>query len=685
MKHLYKAFAAAAVATGICLGINSCTDPLKVGNLFLEKAPGGTVTADTVFTNAEYTRQFLNGIYAQQYYALPTNSTNSPPQCRNYWKGLPDALSDTYHLFFANTIVNNKYYTGALTSSYESNGNGSIYPFLNEYIWENVRNCYILLERIDGNPDPGLDTAEKERMKDEARCLLASTYFTAFRFYGGMPIIEGTFSGSDSEYSLPRGSVEETVGFMVGLLDTVIKGNRLVWSYAGTPAAASETGRWTIASAMALKCKILQFAASPLFNDTRPYFDGRYSMADSAPVWYGNYDQRRWEAFRDACKAFIDRNAAEGNPYRMVEPAGTTQEDYAYAFRSAYMLQDSPEVIMGIRVHRNADGNDYGWINLRDNSRMSYCPTQEYVEMFPWADGTPFDWDRTEAAAAAPFEVKGIRIEGLDNMFIKGDKVAGQQMLQDRRYTRDPRLYETVAVNGQLMTIDWGSGRRSGANYETWVGGSTALQHPVNQDNHYGSGYRNLKYYAGEAFRRKYPQWVWLSLSEIYLGYAEAIAQSGGSLPEAVAYIDLVRARTGLKGLAECNPGKNLLSDKDALIEEILRERACEFALNDSRYFDMIRYKRADLFEHKLHRLLIYRLDENGKRVETKWYDDRAKAAEGSFNWYEPSHFEYERAEITNLPRIWWTQGYDPKWYLTPFPLTEINKGYGLIQNPGWE
>jgi hypothetical protein len=24
------------------------------------------------------------------------------------------------------------------------------------------------------------------------------------------------------------------------------------------------------------------------------------------------------------------------------------------------------------------------------------------------------------------------------------------------------------------------------------------------------------------------------------------------------------------------------------------------------------------------------------------------------------------------------------KWFLFPMPITEINKGYGLIQNPGW-
>ena len=677
MKHISKVILAVAAIFAAGFASHSCTDPLKFGNAFLEKAPGGTVTADTVFTNAEYTRQFLAGIYNKQYYALPTNSTNNPPQCLNYWKGMPEALSDNFQLFFQNTIVGNKYYTGALTSSIDGKNNGNIYPYLNEYIWQNVRNCYILLEKIDDVP--GLDAAEKERMKDEARCLLANTYFVPFRFYGGLPIVTGTFQGNESEYNYPRASVEKTVDFMVGLLDEVISGGHLPWGYPGTSDAASETGRWTIGGAMALKCKILQFAASPLFNSDKPYWDGVYTMEDSSPAWYGNYDVARWQRFRKACEDFINKMNANPEVYHLVKPAGNTFEDYRYAFRSSYLLQGSPEVIMSVRVHKNAKGNDYGWVNLRTNARYSYCPTQEYVEMFPWADGTPFDWDETAAAGK------------LDQMFVTGDRIPGKQMLQNRVYTRDPRLYETVAVNGALQTINWGNGKTSGANYELWLGGTTAGNTPVTQDSHYGTGYRYLKYYAGEAYVGKFPHWVSLSVPEIYLGYAEALAQTG-DLPTAIKYIDAVRARVGLGGLEECNPGKNLTTDKDALIKEILRERACEFAFQDSRYFDMIRYKlRAD-FEKTLHRLVIHRLvEKDGQWVvsDGQWYKKCfGKVTDPTDpDFYEPTHFSYEKLPITVGSRIWWDKergGFDPKWYLQPFPITELNKKYGLEQNPGW-
>ena len=669
------------------ISMNSCTDQIKFGNDFLEKAPGGTVTADTVFTNAEYTRRFLSAIYAMQYHPMPSSSTNSPPQCRNYWKGMVEALGDTYHLFFSGTIVFDKYYTGALTSQTDGNNNGNIHPFLNEFIWENVRRCYTLIENIDRVPAEDMDASEKARLSDEARCLLVNTYFTAFRHYGGLPIIEATFSGSESEYNLPRASVDECVKFMVGILDQVIASKNIPWAYTGAQ-AASETGRWTIAGAMALKIKILQFAASPLFNDNEPYYGTQYTLEDPSVSWYGNYDKARWTAVKKACEDFFTAMAAGGH-YQLVTPSAQTQEAYAYAYRSAYMLQSSTEVVHSVRQSDKAHSNDYGFYNLswgskadgsKGNTRFSYSPTQEFVEMFPWADGTPFDWDELEAGK----KVLNGEALTMDNMFIKGERNPSAQMLANRKYTRDPRLYETVAVNGALVGTDWANGKRSGQNYELWVGGTLAGNGPVAQNNMYPTGYRNLKYVVGESFRRKHAQWVALPLSDVYLTYAEALLQADSDNAKAIELVDAIRARVGLGGLAECNPDKNLLSDDAALLEEILRERAIELSYQEARYFDMIRYKRTDLFERTLHRLLIYR-QVDGKDSQTQWYNsDRTKAAEGSELWYEPSHFRYEKQPITVGARKWWTDGFDPKWYLQPFPITEINKGYGLTQNAGW-
>ena len=587
----------AAVAT---LGMVSCTDEIKFGNAFLEKAPGGTVTADEVFSNPEYTRNFLASIYSTQYYNLPTNSTNAAPQCQNYWKGMPDALGDDFHLFFNNTTVFSKYYAGALSSAIDDKKNGNIYPYTNEFIWENVRHSWMLIERINEVPD--MSDAEKARIADEARCLLAYTYFIAFRWYGGLPIIRQSFIGSESSYDLPRRSVESTVNFMLELLDTAIANKALPWAYTGAE-AQSETGHWTLAGAMALKCKVLAFAASPLFNDLQPYYQGKYTLENEADTcaWYGGSKPELWTKLKGACDDFFTQMRSQGH-YQLIKPAGNTQEDYRYAYRSGYILENSTEILHSVRRSKNASGNDYGWFNLgfgsavdgsKTNGRYAYCPTQEYVEMFPWADGTPFDWEKAEKEGR------------LDNMFIQGDTVKGKQQLQNIRYTRDPRLYETAVVNGARQAVNWGDGRASGNNWETWVGGTNAKQDPKTNSGIYATGYRMLKYLVGSVMNRKFPQWNAIMLSDIYLTYAEAIVQTRGSFTEAIDYVDAVRARVGLKGLVECNPDKDLTSNKENLLAEIMRERACELAFQNERYFDLIRYKRADLLERPLHGLRI--------------------------------------------------------------------------------
>ena len=168
------------------------------------------------------------------------------------------------------------------------------------------------------------------------------------------------------------------------------------------------------------------------------------------------------------------------------------------------------------------------------------------------------------------------------SVFVKGDTIATKQELQHRTYTRDPRLYETVMVNGDLETSSLNSGTMSGNNFELWDGGSRALTGPATQSGYFATGYGNNKYITGtnNVYLRAQPQWVVLSLNDFYLTYAEALLQADDNFTGALQYVDKIRARVGLKGLVECNPDKDLTSNKTNLLNEILRERVCEGRYN---------------------------------------------------------------------------------------------------------
>lgn len=677
MKLNNKFFIGAVVAFAASIGFSSCTDNIAFGNSFLEKAPGSTATEDTVFNNPEYTRQFLAGIYTLQYYGLPWRSSNDAPQSANYFNGQVEALSDCFHLPFSGCTIWTQYYQGSYNASAASTV-GGVYGFRKENVWVLVHRAYELIENI--NRVPNMDQDEKNRLVAESKCLIASAYFNMFRHYGGLPLVTGTYSYTAGDtYTVPRATVEKTVNYMVSLLDDAAKTSSLPWAYNSND-ASSETGHWTKAGAMALKCKILQFAASPLFNSDKGYYGNTTDAEKDNLVWYGGYDRSRWTACKNACKDFFDALAANGT-YKLVQPTANTQEAYRYAYRSAYWDQGSPEILHSVRVSNSQKDSKYQWLYLRGNDRLAYCLTEEYAEMFPWADGKPFDFNAAKSAGK------------LDQMFVKGDTVKNQQMLQHRTYTRDPRLYETADVNGALQVVNDANGNTSGANYEIWVGGTQAGTGLKTGTGCYATGYRINKYVVGDIMYSSshYPQWDVLRLSDIYLVYAEALLQSDDDNVDAIKYVDDVRSRVGLKGLVQCNPTKDLTTNKANLLDEIMRERACELGFEDTRYFDMVRYKRADLFSKTLHGLRIYRLVKNAntgvwERSETQWYNgDRISAKQGTTSYYEPSHFDYEVFEIQNGARTWWKdKGYDNKWLLQPFPSTEINKGYGLIQNPGW-
>jgi hypothetical protein len=158
-------------------------------------------------------------------------------------------------------------------------------------------------------------------------------------------------------------------------------------------------------------------------------------------------------------------------------------------------------------------------------------------------------------------------------------------------------------------------------------------------------------------------------MGEMHLIYAEALAETG-SLTQACAEIDKVRNRVGLGNIAECNPSLNLTSNKENLINEIMRERTCELGYEESRLLDICRRKLATKFTTPLHGIKIYRKDGGGKLQEGEPY---------------PTAFRYETYVFTENARAWWQDGFfTPKWYLQALPIPEINKDYGLTQNPGW-
>lgn len=675
---------------GMMLGASvftACTDKIAFGNAFQQKPSGSTVTKDTVFNSPTYTEQFLTSIYALQYYGLPYN--NKCGNSASPWTGKFDQLTDCWLMHWDSNTIWNEYYSGTLDAT-----KTPLLSYTNDNVWQAVRAGWLLIENVDNVP--GLSEEKKASFKAQAKCLIAARYFDLFAVYGGLPIVDHAFEGTESSYNLPRATVEETVNFMVGLLDDAINSNALLWAYDGNTTetdAANNTGRWTQAGAEALKAKILTFAASPLYNADQGYYGGTSEAEQNHLVWYGNFDQQRWKRALEACEKFFADVKSKGH-YQLVTTdylgLKNSNDTYRLAYRRGYIDHSSPEILHSVRVHGydSYGSKSYVWHAWLDTpARLNCLPTEEYVELFPWSSGQPFNWDKDMASG---------KIQGSNGKLFYQYKSKMGVMIKTPQ--RDPRLYEECIVTGQNYSLDGTTGKANGDIYELWVGGYDAASNVATWDENskelkmtealskrYASGYDCNKYYIGTDYQRTFwTQWSYLSLNEMYLMYAECLAQCD-RLTEALAQVNVVRKRVGLGNTETYTP--SLKTDKAGLIDEILNERARELGLSNNHYYDMIRYKKGEWMTKPLHGLLTFRMQKNAEgqwvRVYRPWKGDDKNANEA-----EPSRFEYEKFEISNRKHALW--GQDPtsqtvtKWFLWPFPQTEINKGYGLIQNPGW-
>lgn len=652
MKNTYKILVLSIV---LVTSISSCVDSFRVGDNFLDKpAATTTINKDSIFAKAAYARQFLWNSYKDMYFALVIDAAGNPSINNKFDGGMFESLSDHFQSDIGYDAAGTTWYPGLYNQQYESDGSARCkFSFTKARVWECVRNSWLFIENIQNTPDMTQD--EKDRLTAEAKIIIASRYFDMFRHFGGLPIMKGAADMSKLENgSMTRSTVEETVNFMVGLLNDAIATNSLPWALDASE-IANWDGRLTKGSAAGLKCKILLHAASPLFNDNVPYCTtAPQDAVTNKQVWYGQYKSELWDQCRQACEDFFTMNQNNGNPYHLVTASGTDLNSYRMAFRNGYLFRGSPELLISTRCGVNT--SSYTSYNASyifpDRTKKGILnPIQDLADCFPKADGTPFD---------------------TTYLYLPGNPHNINPFAN-----RDPRMYETMLVNGDTY-----QGRTSplgGA--ELWQGG---YENAGKSEDSRGfkHGYALFKFMLDKKTMNNIPiQYPYLRMAEIYLIYAEALAETG-NLSLANDQVDVVRARVGLGKLAVCNPSLNLTSNKDNFINELLRERACELAAEDVRFFDNVRRKIETNFSKMTYALKIYRLNADGTRNLTAYKGTADETAKKPF----PTKFEYQRVTIksnTSYPRIWWTS-FSSKFYLSAMPNKEINKGYNLDQNPGW-
>ncbi|MDD7559928.1 MAG: RagB/SusD family nutrient uptake outer membrane protein [Porphyromonas sp.] len=572
----------------------SCSD-LQFGDKFLGTAPESSgANLDTMFVTSSNADKVLTEAYRHTPYGIFTGGAGRNKLGAN----LLEAITDLYQSSRDNISDGpmNLYYNGALSASVSPNHrNSEAYRFAEEEEYNAIRYAWFYIENAERIPD--ISESLRNQRVAEAKGIIAMAYAEMLRYVGGVPILDHSVDpGEDMTY--PRATFEETVDYIVKLIDEAAP--YLPWVH-----SELDAGRMSQAGLLGLKVRVLLFAASPTFNSSTPW----HPEADER-TRYGQYSADRWNRVLDACRDFMGKLQANGG-YSLEKASDDTPQARQDAFRKAYLDRASTECLISTRMGTNAEAVHASFLT----SRLYSGPTLNYVNMFPWADGSDFpaDFNWSSPEKAPFFDADGTP-------------------------TRDPRLYETVVVPGD--------------NYFNDTKGPVYTNNPFYWAS--GTGFLLMKFIGrNSTARTQYlAHWCYLRLPEIMLSYAEAINQVTGA-PDETAYkmVNDVRTRVGLNPLP-----KNL--SKDEFLEAVLRERALELGFEEVRWFDLVRYGRVNDFRKTLYGLISRGNDTN-----------------------HPTEFTYQ---VKELPPRAWANKWDTKWYLSPIPLTEVNKNYGMTQNPGW-
>lgn len=577
----------------VLLGLTGCDADI------LSLTPIDQLSDETVFADANLAETFLNDIYNGMGHGL--------------YEIMQSSITDETH--FIHNYNTEKIVQATISSSDRGAfGDGR----LNHLDWSDnyfrIRQTNIFLQNID---ETDFDQALKDRMKGEAHFLRAYFYHNLMRAYGGVPLITQVYGLSD-DYQVARNSFAETVDFIVA--DAEAAAALLPDSHGG-----DDVGRPTEGAALALKSRVLTYAASDLYHRAGATAETGYSSADRTAMW---------REAKNAAQAVMDLNR-----YSLFRPNPATPEEAAENYQELFLQKTSSEAIMsrffivqrGDGYHPGLHNGPNGYHNWGGNT-----PIQNLVDDYLMADGSEFSWSNP-AHAADPYA------------------------------NRDPRFYASILYDGapwrdrpaDVVELDPYGLIQTFRELElpdgTTVGGLDTRDGPIEDWNGAYSGYYIKKFIdptVNHQFVKQEIPWIFFRYTEVLLNYVEASIELG-ELNDAVTVLNQIRRRAGM-------PEVSAALGQDALREVYQRERRIEMVFEEQRFFDVRRWM-----------------------IAPQEMNDDA----GGINIFLEGANRVDRETWTNFryePRIIQERTWDDKMYFVPIHRDEINRNDMLVQNPGY-
>lgn len=538
---------------------------------FLDTKIDTNMTPEAAETNRNTLWQFAAAFYSPMSYGFSVLDNNMFAAASD--EAVQTSVTGDVYYFYRGTI----------------NANANPLSYLYKNYYEGIRAANFFLEYAKNGEkllaqNRDIYVSDKDNYEKDLRSLnwyraeahvAKAFYYTELtKMYGGVPIVEKIMAEDDNVGKLTRASYETVVDYIVKEIDDHKADLQVDWQ-THPDQVAGEAGRFTLASALAIKARVLLYAASPLHNSTD--------------------DKAKWEK---AARAAQDVMVAVN--YTM--PAN---RNYRNIFIGEAPLTDKENIFIVRRpTDNNVEKRNYPIFTPGGNSGIT--PTQNLVSVYEYTG---------EKDIANPYK------------------------------NRDPRLEATIVTNGS----QWND-----RVIDQSVGGSDDMS----KANASKTGYYLKKFLTDKLNLvqdgKAYHHWIVYRYAEVLLNYAEAMNKAYG--PDALPTGYTLTARQALMQVrksASTSLSAVVVTSPDDFNKAVKHERRIELAFEDHRYWDLLRWKDAEI---------ALNLPAKGVTV--------TKDVNGIYGYQE----------VTVMARTFLARN-----YYFPFTRSEIQNSNGaLVQNEGY-
>lgn len=507
-----------------------------------------------------------------------------------------------------------------------------------------IREANIFIENVHPLPEQGISATEVTYMKAEMRFMIAYYYYLLSNTYGPVPFKPNYIAPTDFNLAdLMEG--QRPYYEVVDWVDKELKEVAEILPAKYTE--ARKYGRATSIMCLAVRARMLLFAASPLVNGNPDY--ANHKNKDGENLFSTTADKTKWAYAAQACKELIDAAEAAGHKlYTEKNDDGTIDPFMSYQNLFLTRYDEGNTEILFARP----GGSEYGEYEKHATPAASggsggLGVTQSLVDAFFMENGLPINDDDSEYVET-DFSVSD---ETRDNT-VWDTEVNGGAITKSGTYNmychREPRFYITVSYNNSYFTqekrlFNFFNGSADNPHTHDAPQNGYLIRKKISPDLNVKQG--TYKYRPGIVYR----------LGEAYLNYAEALNESDPGNGDILVYLNKIRERAGIRQYTTGDTDENFihvdLNDQAEMRKLIRAERRVELSCEGIRYDDLRRWKEAEnVLNGDFYGMNFSGRDESSFYVRTPY-----------------------------LKRV-----YKKAYYWFPIHQSEIDKNDKLVQSPYW-